>query len=146
MYNRLLKSGEWPKYREWLENNNYSIISSKHRGYYAEMVFRKFCLAENIVFVKINPHLGILEQIPTNFLKKIQQKELQKAGKSSFSFFCAEEGKGYFVAVKMGTSSLTAEQKKYAEAMNRNKAFLFRFLYKWLYNLPSCNIKRNQNF
>jgi len=125
MYSRVVKSKYKPLYRDWIKENNHSILSSRHRGIYAEMIFQKYCTNHEILSIKINPFIDILDQIPDKFLKKIQQKEL-KNKRISLSFFCIEKEKGYFVDLKMGTSNLTQAQKQDIKSLNKNKIFLFR--------------------
>jgi hypothetical protein len=126
MYNRVIKSVNIEGYQDWIKENEYSILSPKHRRFYAEMVFTNFCVDNGITFIKINPHFEIIKQIPSYFLKKIQQKELKKLGKINLDFFCFEGQKGYFVGLKMGTSDLNAKQKQLIREMQKNKVFLFR--------------------
>ena len=111
-------------YHDWIKKHNYSILSPRHRGMYAEMVFRKYCLINKIFSQKINPKIDILAQIDADFLKKIQQKELKNLGKIPFNWFSMELGQGYFVEVKMGTSNMTKEQRNIK--FQRNKLYLFR--------------------
>ena len=126
MNTKVVKSRFKPEFMDWIKENNYSINSPKHRGYYAEMIFRKYVISEGITAVKINSHFNILEQIPAYFLKKLQAKELEKLGKINLDFFCFGKEKGYFVVIKMGTSNLSRDQKELVSEMKRNKVFLFR--------------------
>ncbi len=126
MYSRVIRSRFKQSYLEWIKENNYSIRSPRHRGYYAEMTFRKFCQEKGITSVKINPFIDVLEQIPGYFLRKMQQKELKKLGKIKLDFFCFGKEGGYFMIVKMGTSNLNANQKGIIAGMVKNKVFLFR--------------------
>ncbi|MBD3163961.1 hypothetical protein GF323_02065 [Candidatus Woesearchaeota archaeon] len=126
MYTRVIKSKLKQDYFGWINDNGYSISSPKHRGYYAEMVFRGHCIENGITSIKINPHFSVLEQIPAYFLKKIQQKELKKLGKIGLDFFCFGRKGGYFAALKMGTGNLNQSQRKLIPEMEKNRVFLFR--------------------
>lgn len=126
MYSRVIKSGFRPDYQEWVKENDYSLLSPRHRGFYAEMIFNKFCNKEGITIIKINPFIDILEQIPAYFLKKIQQKELKKLGKIKLDYFCFGKERGYFMAVKMGTSDISTKQRSLIKSLIKNKVFLFR--------------------
>jgi hypothetical protein len=126
MYDRVIKKQLKPDYFKWLEENYYPIYSPRHRGIYAEIIFRKFCNEEQINVIKINQFIDILEQIPANLLKKNQQKELENL-RVDLDFFCIEKNnKNYFVEVKMGTSNLGQKQKKAVERLKKNEVFLFR--------------------
>lgn len=126
MYSKIVKSMEVLSYFEWVKENNYSILSPRHRNIYAEMIFRKFCKNKNIFVVKINPFIEVLEQISSNNLKKIQIKELKKIGKIRLGFFCIERGRGFFAEVRMGTSQLSTVQRKLLREMKKNNVFLFQ--------------------
>ena len=126
MYSRVIKSRFKPDYLEWIKENNYSILSPRHRGFYAEMIFNKFCKKEGITSIRVNPFIKILDQIPAYFLKKIQQKELEKLGKIKVDFFCFGKERGYFVVIKMGTSDINTCQKRLIRLIEKNNVFLFR--------------------
>jgi len=126
MYTKTVKNLEIVNYFDWIKRNNYSILSPKHRGYYAEFVFTKYCQKHGIIAMKINPNISIISQILTDFLKKIQIKELEKIDKLAINYFCVERNNGYFVVLKMGTSGITSHQRKDIERLEKNEIFMFR--------------------
>ncbi len=126
MYNKIVKTIGWENYNDWLKRNDYSIFSPRHRGFYAEMVFRRYCLSQGITAVRINKNIDLISQIPAYFLKKIQQKEIEKLGRLPVDFFCYGKNQSFFVVVKMGTSNIASQQRNRIEMIRRNKTFLFR--------------------
>ena len=128
MYNKLIKSRISPNYIEWIKNNEYSILSPIHRGIYADLIFRKYCNLNNIIVLKINKNLEIIEQIPADFehfFKKKELNNLKKYGKIGVKYLCFEKNKPYFVEVKMGTSAISSTEKQKILKLE-NSVFEFR--------------------
>jgi hypothetical protein len=127
MYNRIIKNKFGPDYHSWLKTNQFSVLSPKHRGIYAEMIFKKYCLKYNILAIKINSFFPIDEQISMNFLTKKQQKELGDTQLIPLHFFCIENNKKIFLTeIKMGTSNLSLRQKTVVEKLKKIEVYLFR--------------------
>ncbi|MBR9699792.1 hypothetical protein GOV09_05020 [Candidatus Woesearchaeota archaeon] len=118
MHTRVVKSRYEPLYRQWISEYGYSLVSSKHRSIYAEMIFKKYCREHGIIAIKINPHIDVLDQIPLDFLT-LKQQELLRNKKFKVHFFCIEKDQGYFVDVRMGFSSVF-------HGKELEKVFLFR--------------------
>ncbi|MCK5283362.1 MAG: hypothetical protein KAK00_08200 [Nanoarchaeota archaeon] len=111
---------------DWIRDNDYPISSPRHRGIYAEIIFKKFCNLNNIFTIKINPYMDIIEQIPYEFFTKKQLKNLRKIGKIDWDFFCLEKGKACFMEIKMGTSNISHKQRELLKMMGKIKVALFR--------------------
>jgi len=125
MKNKIIKN-KGADYFSWIKENNFSISSPRHRGLYAEMIFLKHCKEKKISTSRINPHLDVLDQVPHESFKKIQQNELKKLGKIPFSWLIIERKRPYFAEIKMGTSQLNKKQKESLSLLRKNKVFLFR--------------------
>ena len=111
MFTRVARLKESLPYHEWIKENNFSVASPKHRRYYAEYLFHSFCQEQGIITISLNPILPALLQIPAEKIQKNQQKILQKFGRISFDFYCINKENGFFTILKMGTSSLSKQQR-----------------------------------
>jgi len=126
MHTRAVKSKPVESYRDWLKNNHFSLLSSRHRGMYAELIFKRFCQKQHSLVFQLNPFLPILDQIPHKYLKKSQQNELKKQHKIPLKWLVAEKERAFFVALKMSSSPITKEENRFLKEMKKNQGFVYR--------------------